>query len=111
MPRGNRCELGDAHKRRVIIAQRFFATISPVGFPFFLESISCHPFSLSNAPFEGVYGERLGDTAYLECLWDVYALVSDTGIQYYVLHSYNRAIGAVVTFMGLMFAATLTGAR
>lgn len=60
---------------------------------------------------EGVYGEKIGDTTYLECLWDVYALVSDTGIQYYALNSYNRAISAIVTFMGLMFAATLTGAR
>jgi hypothetical protein len=51
----------------------------------------------------------MGDSAFLECLWDVYALVSDTGIQYYALYSYNRFIGAIVTFMGLMFAATLTG--
>ena len=56
-----------------------------------------------------MYGEEWGDSEFVECIWDVWALVMDTGIQYYALYPYARLIGAVTTVMGTMFAAVLTG--
>ena len=56
-----------------------------------------------------MYGEVWGDSTWDQALWDVWALVVDTGIQYYALYGKNRAIAAVATIQGLMFAAVLTG--
>ena len=57
----------------------------------------------------GMYGFEWGDTAWLECVWDSWSLLMDTGIQYYALQEKTRSIGAVATIMGTMFAAVLTG--
>ncbi len=57
----------------------------------------------------GMYGKHVGDTTYLEAFWDVWALIMDTGIQYYALYTMPRFVAALSTVMGLLFAAVLTG--
>ena len=56
-----------------------------------------------------MYGKHVGDTTYLEAFWDVWALIMDTGIQYYALYTRPRFVAALSTVMGLLFAAVLTG--
>jgi hypothetical protein len=56
-----------------------------------------------------MYGSQMGDTSWQDCLFDVWALIINTGIQYYAVFRIPRYISAMCTVFGLTFAAVLTG--
>ena len=56
-----------------------------------------------------MYGKLTRDTPYVECFWEIWAILLDGGIQFYAPFSKSRSMAAVSTLIGLIFAAILTG--
>ena len=63
----------------------------------------------------GTYGKEFyvytGDSTWAQTVWDVWALIMDTGTQSYAMQPETRIIAAFTTIAGLMFAAVLTGGK
>jgi hypothetical protein len=56
-----------------------------------------------------MYGFKMGDTSWQDSLFDVWALIMDTGIQYYALYKKPRFLAAMCAVFGMAFAAVLQG--
>mmetsp|Transcript_9907 Transcript_9907/g.22751 ORF Transcript_9907/g.22751 Transcript_9907/m.22751 type:complete len:133 (+) Transcript_9907:79-477(+) len=56
----------------------------------------------------GLFGHKVGDTTMVECMWECWATLMDTGTQFYAVFYKTRVVGACTTIVGVIFAATLT---
>ena len=52
----------------------------------------------------------MAELSYMSCAWDMYSILSSTGIMYNALTPSNRTLAALMSFAGTMFAAVIQGA-